>query len=46
MVPVERIERSTVGLQNRCSAAELDQLKAIDRIGVGGRICMPHAPMP
>ena len=35
MVPVERIELPTFGLQNRCSTAELNRLKAIDRIGVG-----------
>jgi hypothetical protein len=34
-VPVERIELPTFGLQNRCSTAELNRLKAIDRIGVG-----------
>jgi hypothetical protein len=46
MVPVERIELPTFGLQNRCSTAELNRLKAIDRIGVGhvaaDRIWMPH----
>ena len=41
-MPVERIELPTFGLQNRCSTAELNRLKAIDRIGVGDRICMPH----
>jgi hypothetical protein len=35
MVPVERIELPTFGLQNRCSTAELNRLKAIDRISVG-----------
>jgi hypothetical protein len=42
VVPVERIELPTFGLQNRCSTAELNRLKAIDRIGVGDRIRMPH----
>ena len=46
MVPVERIELPTFGLQNRCSTAELNRLKAIDRIDVGSigadRIWMPH----
>jgi hypothetical protein len=46
MVPVERIELPTFGLQNRCSTAELNRLKAIDRIDVqnisGGRIRMPR----
>jgi hypothetical protein len=42
MVPVERIELPTFGLQNRCSTAELNRLKAIDRIGVGDSIWMPH----
>jgi hypothetical protein len=42
MVPVERIELPTFGLQNRCSTAELNRLKVIDRIGAGGRICVPH----
>jgi hypothetical protein len=46
MVPVERIELPTFGLQNRCSTAELNRLKAIDRIGVGNiaadRIWTPH----
>jgi hypothetical protein len=45
MVPVERIELPTFGLQNRCSTAELNRLKAIDRIDVGSiaadRIWMP-----
>jgi len=45
-VPVERIELPTFGLQNRCSTAELNRLKAIDRIDVGklaaDRIRMPH----
>jgi hypothetical protein len=45
-VPVERIELPTFGLQNRCSTAELNRLKAIDRIGVGnsapGSIWLPH----
>ena len=44
-MPVERIELPTFGLQNRCSTAELNRLKAIDRIDVGGiaadRIWMP-----
>ena len=34
-MPVERIELPTFGLQNRCSTAELNRLRAIDRIGVG-----------
>jgi hypothetical protein len=34
VVPVERIELPTFGLQNRCSTAELNRLKAIDGIGV------------
>jgi hypothetical protein len=46
MVPVERIELPTFGLQNHCSTAELNRLKAIDRIDAGGiaadRILMPH----
>ena len=46
MVPVERIELPTFGLQNRCSTAELNRLKAIDRINVGNiaadRVWMPH----
>ena len=45
MVPVERIELPTFGLQNRCSTAELNRLKAIDRIDAAvaaDRICMPH----
>jgi hypothetical protein len=45
-VPVERIELPTFGLQNRCSTAELNRPKAIDRIGVGnsapGSIRLPH----
>jgi hypothetical protein len=45
-VPVERIELPTFGLQNRCSTAELNRLRAIDRIDVGNvaadRIWMPH----
>jgi hypothetical protein len=45
-VPVERIELPTFGLQNRCSTAELNRLKAIDRIDVGklaaDRIWMPR----
>ena len=45
-MPVERIELPTFGLQNRCSTAELNRLKAIDRIGVGSiaadRIWVPH----
>jgi hypothetical protein len=45
-VPVERIELPTFGLQNRCSTAELNRLKAIDRIDVGklaaDRIRMPR----
>ena len=45
-MPVERIELPTFGLQNRCSTAELNRLKAIDRIDVGSiatdRIRMPH----
>jgi hypothetical protein len=48
LVPVERIELPTFGLQNRCSTAELNRLKAIDRIGVGklaaDRIWMPQRP--
>jgi hypothetical protein len=47
-VPVERIELPTFGLQNRCSTAELNRLKAIDRIDVGpvaaDRIWMPQRP--
>ena len=46
MVPVERIELPTFGLQNRCSTAELNRLKAIDRIDAGSiaadRIRMPR----
>jgi hypothetical protein len=46
LVPVERIELPTFGLQNRCSTAELNRLQAIDRIDVGSiaadRIRMPH----
>jgi hypothetical protein len=42
MVPVERIELPTFGLQNRCSTAELNRLKAIDRIVSTDGICMPH----
>jgi hypothetical protein len=46
MVPVERIELPTFGLQNRCSTAELNRLTAIDPIGVGSiaadRIRVPH----
>jgi hypothetical protein len=45
-VPVERIELPTFGLQNRCSTAELNRLKAIDRIDVvsiaADRIRMPR----
>jgi hypothetical protein len=47
-VPVERIELPTFGLQNRCSTAELNRLKAIDRIDAGNiaadRIWMPQRP--
>src|SRR4051794_30176755 len=46
MVPVERIELPTFGLQNRCSTAELNRLMAIDRINavstVADRIWMPR----
>jgi hypothetical protein len=44
VVPVERIELPTFGLQNRCSTAELNRLKAIDWIGVStaGRIGLPR----
>jgi hypothetical protein len=46
VVPVERIELPTFGLQNRCSTAELNRLQAIDRIDVGSiaadSIWMPH----
>src|SRR4051794_12379020 len=46
MVPVERIELPTFGLQNRCSTAELNRLRAIDRNDAGDvaadRICMPR----
>jgi hypothetical protein len=46
MVPVERIELPTFGLQNRCSTAELNRLKAIDLNDADSiaadRIWMPH----
>jgi hypothetical protein len=45
LVPVERIELPTFGLQNRCSTAELNRLKAIDRIGVG-KIAADRTRMP
>ena len=35
VLPVERVELPTFGLQNRCSTAELNRLKAIDWIDVG-----------
>src|SRR5437763_14454992 len=48
LVPVERIELPTFGLQNRCSTAELNRLKAIDRIDAGSiaadRIRMSQPP--
>jgi hypothetical protein len=45
MVPVERIELPTFGLQNRCSTAELNRLKAIDRICVGVNRRIPAKPL-
>jgi hypothetical protein len=36
LVPVERIELPTFGLQNRCSAAELNRLKKRDPDSLSG----------
>jgi hypothetical protein len=36
MVPVERIELPTFGLQNRCSTAELNRLRCVTASVYGG----------